>query len=517
MNRPRAYLIALILFLVVLGSRPVGPLRGTWALNAAPAQAGSIQSAPVSPVSSPNSSPAVQTPETPADAPVQQYTGERISLNLKDVDLKDFFRLIHEISGLNIIVDPNITGTLTIAIDNVPWDQALDIVLRNNSLDKALDGNVLRIARIDTLAAEADTRTKLARAQADASGLVTVVRYLQYATAGDLLVNNANVSAAQTGSSGAASGGGVMGPGTIPGVASILKNLGKSILSPRGTVTADARDNAVIITDIPSQIPIIQAIVDKLDRKSKQISISARIVLTTSDVMRQLQSALSTQILNHSGSVAAGGVTGSGATASPGVPSSSSTTTSRTGLSQSSVTGFGAFALSNLGGLYAINAALAAAETKNLAKTISAPTIVTQNNVPGLVQQGTQLFIQTVINNTVTSVPINASLALAVTPQVTDDGHIFLNIQVQNNSPGPVLANTQNPEINIQSANTQVLVPDGGVVVFGGIKITTHTKSVTQVPGLGSIPVLGNFFKSSQRDDQENELIFIVTPKIIPG
>lgn len=137
--------------------------------------------------------------------------------------------------------------------------------------------------------------------------------------------------------------------------------------------------------------------------------------------------------------------------------------------------------------------------------------------MPGLVQQGTQLFIQTTINNTVTSAPVNASLALAVTPQITEDGHIFLNIQVQNNSPGPVVAGTTNPEINIQGATTQVLVPDGGVVVFGGIKVTLNTKSLSQVPGLASIPVLGNLFKSTNREDEVNELIFIVSPKILPG
>lgn len=514
MNCARPYrFIALTVLVVMLGSGPVGPWHAT-TLNAALAQAGQIQT-PGSDTPAASPSAAIGPPQA-QPAAANQYTGERISLNLKDVDLKDFFRLIHEISGLNIIVDPNVSGTLTVALENVPWDQALDIVLRNNNLDKALDGNVLRIAKIETLATEADTRTKLAKAQAEATGLVTVVRYLQFATAADVLVNNTNVSPA-TSSGGAATGGGVQSTNVIFGVATVLKNLGRSILSPRGTVTADQRDNAVVITDIPSQIPIIQAIIDKLDRKSKQVSISARIVLTTHDVVRQVQSALNTQILNHSGSVVGSGVTGSGASATPTTQFTNPAAGNRGTVTQTAASGFGAFALSNLGGLYAINMALAAAENKNQAKTISSPTIVTQNNVPGLVQQGTELFIQTIINNTVTSVPVNASLALAVTPQITDDGHIFLNIQIQNNSPGPVLPGTQNPEINIQAATTQVVVPDGGVVVFGGIKLTTNTKTLSQVPGLGSIPVLGNLFKSSQREDQENELIFIVTPKIIPG
>lgn len=494
MNRARAFiLIAPTLLLVMLHSGRVGPFRGAGLLAAAPAQAGTPQSPAGASLPPLNLSASLQTPtETePAVPAAGQYTGERISLNLKDVDLKDFFRLIHEISGLNIVVDPNITGTLTIAIDNVPWDQALDIVLRNNSLDKSLDGNVLRIARMDTLAAEAENRTKLARAQAEAAGLITVVRYLSYATAADVTLNNATVQAG--GSASGASGGGITAATAIFGVASILLKMRAAIMSPRGMVTADPRDNAVVITDIPSQVPIIEAVVDKLDRKSKQVSIEARIVLTTSDVVHQLQSSLSGSLKNGSGSVSTAGSSGT-------LPS-----------------GFGTFTLINQGAKYLIDVTLSAAENRNLAKTISAPTIMTQNNVPAIVQQGTQVYIQTVINNTVTSVPVSATLALAVTPQITEDGHVFLNIQAQNNSLGPVPAGTTNPTINTQSATTQVMVADGGVVVFGGIKLTSNTKSVNQVPGLASIPVLGNLFKSTNREDLENELIFIVTPKIIPG
>jgi type IV pilus assembly protein PilQ len=490
MNRAREYILtASILLLVMLHSGRVGPFQGAGLLTAAPAQAGTPQSPAVASLPPLDLSPALKT-STEGQPAAVQYTGERISLNLKDVDLKDFFRLIHEISGLNIVVDPNISGTLTIAIDNVPWDQALDIVLRNNNLDKSLDGNVLRIARMDTLAAEADNRTKLARAQAEAAGLITVVRYLSYATAADVTLNNA--TAQSTGGAGA-SGGGITAATAIFGVASILLKMRAAIMSPRGMVTSDPRDNAVVITDIPTQVPIIEAVIDKLDRKSKQISIEARIVLTTSDVVHQLQSSLSGSLKNSSGSVSTTGTTGT------------------------TPTGFGTFTLMNQGAKYLIDITLSAAENRNLAKTISAPTIMTQNNVPAIVQQGTQVYIQTVINNTVTSVPVSATLALAVTPQITDDGHVFLNIQAQNNSLGPVPPGTTNPTINTQSATTQVLVPDGGVVVFGGIKLTSNTKSLNQVPGLASIPVLGNLFKSSNREDLENELIFIVTPKIIPG
>jgi type IV pilus assembly protein PilQ len=282
----------------------------------------------------------------------------------------------------------------------------------------------------------------------------------------------------------------------------------------------------VVISDVPAQIPVIQAVIDKLDRKARQVSIEARIVLTTSDVVHQLQGSLMNFVRNPSGSLSGGGVVSNGASAQGTPPASqsgapvsnfpSSLGTILPTVAGTAPAGFGAYAISAQSAKYLISAALAAAETNNQAKTISAPTIVTQNNIPGSVLQGTQIPVQTTVNNTVTTVYINATLTLLVTPQVTDDGHIFLNILVQNNSPGPVLTGTGSPEINTQAATTQVLVPDGGVVVFGGIKVTSNTNSVTQVPGLGSIPVLGNFFKAKNREVQEDELLFIVTPKLLP-
>jgi len=456
----------------------------------------------------------------PASSGLPKYTGEKISLNLKDVDLKDFFRLIHQISGLNVVVDGNVTGTVTVALDDVPWDQALDLVLTNNGLDKMLEGNVLRIARLDTLAAQAETRAKLTQAETASSKLVTVVRYLNFASAADVNLNSSNSSG------GGQTQGGVTGLTLIPGVATILKTMAPSILTRRGSVVADPRNNAVVISDVASQIPVIQAVIDKLDHKARQVSIEARIVLTTSDVIHALQGSLMNFIRNPSGSLAGGGVSSNGASAQGTPPASqsgapvsnfpSSLGTNLPTITQMAPAGFGAYAISAQSAKYLISAAIAAAETNNQAKTISAPSIVTQNNIPGSVLQGTQIPVQTVVNNTVTTVYINATLTLLVTPQVTDDGHIFLNILVQNNSPGPVLTGTGSPEINTQAATTQVLVPDGGVVVFGGIKVTSHNSSATQVPGLGSIPLLGNFFKAKEREQQEDELLFIVTPKILP-
>jgi len=420
-----------------------------------------------------------QEPEAAPGREQPQYTGEPISLNLKDVDVKDFFRLIHEISGLNIIVDPNVTGNVTLVLDAVPWDQALDIVLKNNRLGKTLEGNVLRIARVETLTAEQEAAAKLAAAREEALPLVTVFRPVNYAKAST--------------------------------ISTMLKSwVGGGALSKRGNVLVDERTNTLIISDIQTQIPIIESIISRLDKKAKQVQIEARIVRASADFSRSLGVSLNLFLQNSSGRTLGGAATGTASAAGTSVPGGDITLTPAKG------SGFGALAITNAGANYFINAAIAAAETKAIAKTISKPTIVTQNNVPGTVTQGAQVPVQTTINNTVTTTYVNAALTLRVTPQVTEDGNVFLDITVNNSTPGAIIPGV-NPVINTQQATTQVLVPDGGTVIFGGVNLTTRSKSSTQVPLLGSIPVLGNLFKSTTIQDSDQELLFFVSPKVLPG
>ncbi len=403
-----------------------------------------------------------------------KYTGKRISLNLKDVDLKDFFRLIHEVSGLNIIVDPDVSGTVTVVLDDVPWDQALALVLNDNGLGDRLEGNVLRIAKMSTLTQEQEEEQKLNLAREGSAPLVTVFRQLNYAKAATLAV--------------------------------LLKTwVGGGALSRRGNVLVDERSNTLIITDIASHIPRIEAIVGKLDQKAQQVSIQARIIRATSDFARNLSTALAFAQRNGSGSLTLGGATGNPVSGEPLVPPTVTT---------SSATGFGVFVLSNLGRNYAINAAIAAAESHDQAKTISQPSIVTQNNVEGTVIQGTQIPIQTTINNTISVQYVQASLQLKVMPQVTQDGNVFLTIDVQNSSPGPALT-LAGPTINTQSATTQVLVPNGGTVIFGGVTVHTKSNSSTGIPLLENIPIFGHLFKSTTTQSNDQELLFFVTPKIL--
>jgi type IV pilus assembly protein PilQ len=413
------------------------------------------------------------------------YTGELISLNLKEVDLKDFFRLIHELSGLNILVDPNVTGSVTTVLDNVPWDQALDIVLKNNGLGKVLEGNVLRIAKLDTLAAEQETANKMAAARLEAAPLVTVFRPVNYAKA------SAIATLLRTWATGKESSGG---------------------LSKRGTVLVDERTNTLVISDVASQIPIVQGVIARLDTKTKQVAIETRIVLANSSFQRTLGAALVGTGSNPSGSTTGSMETGTGSSIIPN--SSSSFPTPEFTISQNAAAGFGVVAVTNWSARYMIDAAISAAEIRSQAKTISRPSIITQTNTEGMVQQGTQIPVQTTINNTVSVQYVNATLQLTVTPQVTDDGHIFLKINVQNASPGSIVTNAA-VSINIQQATTYVLVPDGGTVVFGGVTVTQRQNSVTQIPVLGNIPLLGNLFKTTTAQDSDQELLFFVSPRLL--
>jgi type IV pilus assembly protein PilQ len=369
-------------------------------------------------------------------------------------------------------------------LDNVPWDQALDIVLKNNQLGKTLEGNVLRISRVETLTAQQEQASKLVQAREDAQPLVTRFVTLNYANAKT--------------------------------VAALLKQwLGGGALSKRGNALVDDRTNTIILSDIASQIPVLTEILKRLDTKSKQVSIEARVVLASKTFERDLSGALNQGWVNKSSSTVTGGATGVGASVRGNIPTGAAGA-SRITIGQTSTTGFGSYAISNEGARYFINAMLSAAEITSDSKTISKPMIVTQNNIAGTVVQGVQIPIQTNINNTITVTYVNAALTLTVTPQVTGDGNIFMIIKVENSSPGNLVTNA-GTSINTQSATTQVLVPDGGTVIFGGVTVNGNAANATYVPVLGQIPIIGHLFKTSTRSTNDSELLFFISPKVLPG
>jgi len=439
---------------------------------------------------------ATQQPAAGGNAPqAGHYTGEPISVNLKDVDLKDFFRLIHEISGLNVVLDPNVRGTLTIVLDEVPWDQALDIVLQNNGLDKQLTGNVLRVATRDTLKKEAESQRDLEKAQAEAVAPVTVTRVLSYAKA------------------------------------ATMKDTLKKFLSARGDILSDDRSNQLIIRDIPSVIPTIDNLIRQLDRKSQQVEIEARVVSASRTFAQDIGVQWGFAGTTTGGRSIFGGPANVGVSpvsTGPGIPppplvgapvsGGGSTPGLPLNVNLGATAPTSGFYFGHRSPNFAVDLFITAAEAKGVGKLLSKPKVITQNNEKAIVKQGTKIPVQTVINNTISVQFIDAVLQLEVTPQITAEGTVFMDVLVENTQIDNGIPRVQGiPALDTQAAQTKVTVADGGTVVIGGIIVTQQQTNITEVPIVGSLPIIGYLFRRTNISVTSQELLFFITPRIIPG
>jgi type IV pilus assembly protein PilQ len=415
-----------------------------------------------------------------------RYTGEPFGMNFKDLDLKDFFRLIHEISGLNVVLDPSVKGSVTIVLDDVPWDQALAIVLDNNGLACTLQGNVLRIATLDTMKTEAEARRAQQEAQALAVPKQTITRYLSYGHARD----------------------------AMPVI--------KKFLSARGDVVADERSNALIVEDIPSVLPKVEDLIRMLDRKTPEVEIEARVVASTRTFARDIGTQLAAGF--GSGNNAVGGAVGASPIDISGLvpkfitaPGNDKSLPLFSNLGATGPTS--GISFSNATNGFRLDFILTMAESRGLLKILSRPHITTQNNISALIKQGSRIPVvtQAQLGGPPTVTYVEAFLRLTVTPQITAENTIFLNVDVENTVPdfSRVSGSQLNPTLNTQQATTQVLVTDGGTVVIGGVIQTQNSVAISQVPLLGSIPLLGNLFKHTNVNTSTAELIFFITPKII--
>jgi len=437
------------------------------------------------------SQPAMAQPAAAPIGPIKGYSGEAISVNLKDVDLKDFFRLIHEISGLNVVLDPTVKGSVTLVLDEVPWDQALDIVMRNNGLNKELDGNVLRIATRDTLKREANDQRDLLKAEVEAVDAVTVTRTLSYSKASDLVVPL------------------------------------KRFLSARGDIMAMDRSNTLIIRDIPASMPQVDNLIRQLDRKTPQVEIQARVVQASRTFARDIGTQFGVAGVSATANAAnffGGNPIANMASPIVHTPAPPVVVGSGTGGSLPLMSNFPAnapssgFSYSRVSPNFTLDFIITAAESKGVGKLLSSPQLVTQNNATATVKQGQQIPIQTTINNTISVQYVDAVLKLQVTPQITADGNVFMDVIVENTQidNGIPLVNGV-PALDTQSAQTKVLINDGGTVVIGGVMVSQQHTNIFQVPLLGSVPLIGHLFKETSVSVQSQELLFFLTPRLLPG
>jgi type IV pilus assembly protein PilQ len=426
----------------------------------------------------------VQVPTAYAPQPLgekaQKYVGEPMSLHLKDADIKDVLRSFAQISGLNIVVQPGVRGTVTVELESVPWDQALEMILKVNDLGMQLEGNVLRIAPRDTLQREAEQEQRLRAAQALSVPLRTVMRRISYADAGSI----AQVLSQRGG----------------PGV-------GGSLMSDRGSITVDARTNTLIIKELPAYMDTVIAVIENLDTPEPQVMIEARIVETTKRFSRTLGIAwgfngvADAEHGNTTGLVFPNSVEGNG-----GV-----------NLLTGGSNGFLNIDMGNILDTFHLNATLQAAEAEGLINVLSAPKVATLNNNSAEIQSGLQIPIQTVANNTVTVQFVNATLHLLVTPHVTAEGTVLMDINVQKREPQLAFAvvGATNAPIATKEARTRVIVRDGGTTVIGGIYKVSTDQGEDRVPGLANIPVLGHLFRNHRRNDENEELLIFITPRVI--
>ncbi len=433
-----------------------------------------------------------QTPTTiTVDQPVgarRQFTGHPISLDFQGADLRAVLRTFAEISGLNIVIDPTITGSVDVALRDVPWDQALDIILRANKLGYAVDGTIVRIAPNAVLKAEEDEKKALLDATSDATQLGTLQRQLSYAKGDE--------------------------------VALLLKNA--NVLTKRGQANVDPRTNTLIVRDIPSQFAEITTLIDGIDRAQPQVEIEARIVQTTKSYARALgvqwgfggrvdPSLGNTTNLAfpNNGSLGgrAGGTQGPASGATTGLPTA-------VNLAAPGATSAVGLALGSVNGAFNLDVALTALENSGHGRLLSTPRVTTQNNVNAEITQGVKIPVQTTANQTTTTAYIDAALTLKVTPQITAAGTVIMQIAVDNGSANPPEANGSR-SINTQRASTTVLVGDGQTTVIGGIYSSTSAVTADSTPGLGQIPLLKWLFKRDTVSDQNTELLIFITPRII--
>jgi len=426
-----------------------------------------------------------------AGGPRGRYTGTRVSFEFKDIDIHNLLRILAEVSKKNFIVSDDVKGSVTIRLRNVPWDQALDLILRTKGLGKEVEGNIIRIAPLQTLQAEREAAAKAQEAKEVAQPLLVRIIPVNYALASEI----------------------------APKV--------RDLLTKRGSLTVDQRTNTLIVKDVSDAISRAQALVRSLDTQTPQVLISSRIVETSTNFSRELgiqwggsfsanqASGNATGLAfpnNIGGSGSVPGTVGAGGSI-PAQPNWAVSFPAGVGESSGGAIGFN---FGSAGGAAQLNLRLSALETKGLLKTVSAPKVTTLDNREAVIGQGVSIPFSQVSAAGVNTVFVEAKLELRVTPHVTSDGSILMKIRASNNQPSENLrgANGQ-PAITKREAETEVLVKDGDTTVIGGIYTRRTSESVGQIPFLGDIPVLGWFFKSRSVSDERTELLIFISPTIV--
>ncbi len=429
----------------------------------------------------------------------KEYKGERLTLNFQDIEVRAVLQLLADTSGQNMVISDTVQGNVTLRLQNVPWDQALDIVMQTKGLDMRQQGNVILVAPAAEIAAR---EKELASAKKDLSAVAPLrSEFLQvnYAKASDL--------------------------------AELIKGKGNSLMSERGSVTVDNRTNTLLLQDTAENLADIRRLVATLDIAIRQVLIEARIVIVSDDFSRELGARFGVnKAFDYSNGI--GVVGGSpyvtadqGVTIGPGGNASTfnsavlGNATDRYMVNLPASNAAGKIALTLLDSSYLVDLELSAAQAEGRGEVVSAPKVITANQKEATIEQGKEIpYLQSASSGAATIAFKKAVLSLKVTPQITPDDRIILDLTVTKDSVGQLVQTSSGnsvPSIDTRTITTQVLVNDGQTVVLGGILETEKIDSTTKVPFLGDIPVLGHLFKVTKNSDNKDELLVFVTPKIL--
>ena len=419
------------------------------------------------------------------------YAGEKLSLNFQNIEVRSVLQVIADFTGLNIITSDTVTGNITLRLKDVPWDQAMDIIMQNKGLAMRKIGNVITVAPADEVAAKEKAQLEATNAIADLEPLRTEVFSLKYQKATDLtaILNG-------SGSTGGAS---------------------KSILSKRGSAVVDPRTNTLFVQDTSKKLEEIQQIINKTDVAVKQVMIESRLVIADDKFGKALGARFGVQ---HAANSDGGANNLSIGGTLPTTVGNTGTATASTGGLNSNLPVAGAFgnlafSLFRLPAGLLLNLELSALESDKRGKIVSSPRVTTANQQKARVAQGVEIAYQEASASGASTTSFKkAELSLEVTPQITPDDKIIMDLEIRKDSQGAPAPNNA-PTINTQSVKTQVLVANGETAVIGGIYEQTERNDVDKVPFFGDLPIIGNAFKRRIKQDDKTELLIFITPKIM--
>ncbi len=424
-----------------------------------------------------------------------EYIGDKLSLNFQDIEVRAVLQLIADFTGLNMVASDTVTGNLTLRLKNVPWDQALEIILRTKGLAMRQEGNVILVAPSEEIAAREKMELESQRQLEDLEAIRTELIQVNYAKATELVG---------------------------------LLSDGEGLLSARGRVSVDERTNTLLVSDITEKRENIRVLIGRLDVPIRQVMIDSRIVIASSNFSRDLGARFGVTNVDRqgdnlfmtSGSSRAVGSTMVGSVLDSSingvqVPTGDGNYTDRLNVNMPvSAANAGRFALSILSGGSLLDLEISALQAEGRGEVVSSPRVVTSNGKEALIEQGTEIPYREASSSGAATISFKkAVLSLTVTPQITPDDRVLMDLRVSKDSVGEVFANV--PSIDTKEVRSQVLVNNGDTVVLGGVYEQTKMEGVSKVPFLGDLPILGALFRNTSKQDDKVELLIFVTPKIL--